>query len=91
MLCQTQENGKVHVSMMQLKSHFLCIAHFRQSTINFLAYLYCFSLQETCAQYWPSVGGDTKVLGEVFVQVRDEVKYPGFIERTLLIMKKVIP
>ena len=38
--------------------------------------------QETCAQYWPSVG-DSRVFDEFVVEIQNEVEYPGFFERTL--------
>ena len=66
-------------------------AQSRQKTTDHWVYLCGSSWQETCAQYWPSVGGDTLAFGEYFVQVQNEVNYPGFVERTLLISEKVIP
>ena len=56
-------------------------------TTDHLAH-YCFSWQETCAQYWPTAG-ETQAFGEFFIQVQNEVEYPGFVERTLLISEKV--
>ena len=47
------------------------------------------SWQETCEQYWPSVG-DTKVFGEFLIEIQNEVEYPGFVERTLSITEKVM-
>ena len=46
------------------------------------------SWQETCAQYWPSVG-DTKGLEEFVIEIQNEVEYPGFFERTLSVIEKV--
>ena len=47
------------------------------------------SWQETCVQYWPSVG-DSKVLAEFLVEIQNEVEYPGFFERTLSVTQKVL-